>query len=151
MNRSGWLSVLILLFLAAGLLVSLSGCGAPGAGSPSYTLTGTALNPARVAAGGSATSTITVTPANGPGKGYTGSVFLSCSSSPDVNAAPICSFSANPVVISTAAPVTSMLTVSTSGNTPAASYTITLAGVDDNNLAPSNGVQRLNLTVVSAP
>jgi len=44
-----------------------------------------------------------------------------------------------------------MLTVSTSGNTPAASYTITLAGVDDNNLAPSNGVQRLNLTVVAAP
>jgi hypothetical protein len=149
MNRSGWLFVLIVLFLAAGMLVGLNGCGTPGAGSPSYTLTGTALNPASVAAGGDATSTITVTPTNGPGKGYAGSVFLSCSSSPSGNDAPMCSFSVNPIVISSAAPVTSMLRVSTSGNTPDDSYIITLTGLDANNLAPSNGAQQLNLTVGS--
>lgn len=148
MNRSRSLFVILLFFATAGF-VGLNGCGAPGAGSPSYTLTGTALNPASVAAGGNATSTVTVTPANGPGKGYTGSVFLSCSSSPGGNAAPICSFSVNPVAISSTAPVTSMLRVSTSDNTPGDSYTITLTAIDANNLAPSNGAQRLNLTVES--
>jgi len=98
--------------------------------------------------GSSAASILTVTPSNGPAKGYTGSVFLSCGSVPGGVASPICSFSANPVVISTPAQVTSTLTVLTISNTSAASYTITVSASDGNNEAPSNGPQTLELTVL---
>jgi hypothetical protein len=150
MIRSAWLSILILAFLALAFFLSLNGCGAPASATASYALSATALNPPSVSAGASSASTITVTPANGPGKGYTGSVFLSCSSVPEGNAAPICSFSENPVAISSSAPVTSALMVLTSGNTPVASYVITVTGSDASNSGPSNGAQALSLKVVSA-
>ena len=147
MSRSAWLSMSILLILAAAIFSN--GCGATDrAPAPSYALTATALNPASITAGGTATSTITVTPSNGPAKGFTGSVFLSCRSVPGGAAAPICSFSVNPIVISTTVPVTSTLMVLTSGNTPAKSYAIVVAGSDADNLPPSNGSQTLNLTVI---
>ena len=147
MSRSAWLSTSVLLLLAAAIFSN--GCGAPSQPpAPSYALTATALNPASITAGGTATSTITVTPSNGPAKGFTGSVFLSCSSMPGGAAAPICSFSVNPLVISTTVPVTSTLTVLTSGNTPATSYSVIVAGSDADNLPPGNGPQTLNLTVI---
>ena len=147
MSRSAWLSISVLLLLATAIFPN--GCGFPGQPpAPSYSLTATALNPASITAGGTATSTITVTPSNGPAKGFTGSVFLSCSSVPGGAAAPICSFSVNPLVISTKVPVTSTLTILTSNRTLATSYSVIVAGSDADNLPPSNGSQTLNLTVI---
>ncbi len=143
-----------LLFVSGtviGLSVLLSGCGSSAAKvtvppSASYALNATALNPASVSAGGAATSTITVTPANG----YTGSVTLSCSSiTGGGTPAPTCAFAASPAVIAGNGAVTSLLTVSTSGS-PAGTYTITVTGSDANKLAPSNGPQTLSLTVTAA-
>jgi hypothetical protein len=149
MSRSVRLSISVVSLTIAILVLSLNGCGAPGARpAPSYTLTATALAPASITPGSSAASILTVTPSNGPAKGYTGSVFLSCSSTPGGLASPICSFSVNPVVISTTAQVTSTLTVLTISNTSAASYTITVSASDGNNEAPSNGPQTLELTVL---
>ncbi|MGC2170797.1 MAG: SBBP repeat-containing protein [Candidatus Sulfotelmatobacter sp.] len=54
--------------------------------SPSFSLTATALSPASVNPGGSANSTVTVTPANG----FSGSVTLTCSVSPMVSLGPTC-------------------------------------------------------------
>ena len=78
---------------------------------PSYSLSAPAtMTPASVNAGASSTGVVTVTPANG----YTGSVTLSCSIAPVVtgSAAPTCSFSTNPVSV-TSGVATSMLTFST--------------------------------------
>jgi phospholipase C len=129
-------------------LLGLSGCGGgtttltvpPPA--PSYTLTAAALNPASVTAGGTATSSITVTPANG----YSGSVSLSCSSVTGGTPAPTCSFSVNPVVISGTAPVPSTLAVSTTSSTPGGNYAVTLSASDAKKMAPGNGAQTLSLT-----
>jgi phospholipase C len=142
-----------LLLVAAGvlgqsvLLLSLSGCGGSTANLPpinppaSYALNATALNPASVTAGGTATSTITVTPANG----YTGSVSLSCSIITGSTPAPTCMFSMSPVVISGMSAATSMLTVTTTSSTTGGSYAITVTGSDANKMAPSNGPQVLTL------
>ena len=145
----------LLLFFAvvlglSGLLLVLTGCGGGGGSfhqivAPSYSLSATALSPASVTAGGMATSTITVTPANG----YTGSVTLSCSSVTGGAPAPTCVFSPSPALNVGNGAVTSMLTVTTESNTPAANYTITVTGSDANKLAPSNGPQMLTLAVTS--
>jgi phospholipase C len=142
-----------LLFLCGtvvGLSVLLSGCGSstPKVTVPpsvSYTLTAAALSPASVTAGGTATSTITVTPASG----YTGSVSLSCSSVTGGSPAPTCMFSTSPVAISGASAVTSTLTVTTTSSTPGGSYAITVAGSDANKMAPSDGSQGLTLTTAA--
>jgi phospholipase C len=150
MSRSAWLSISILLLSAVSFLLSLSGCGGGASSGPppakaSYTLGAAGLSPASVTAGGTATSTITVTPVNG----YTGSVSLSCSSITGATPPPICSFSASPVVISGTAAATSTLTLSTSIGTPDISVTITVTGSDANDLAPGNGPQTLTLTMAS--
>jgi phospholipase C len=113
---------------------------------PSYTLTASALTPASVDLGGTATSTITITPA----LGYTGTVALSCSGVTGGTPAPTCSFSPPSVTINGASAGPSTLTVHTTGS-PADSYTITVTGSDANNLAPSNGAQMLSLTVTPTP
>jgi phospholipase C len=138
------------LMWVAGLLAGLSGCGgngptAPTAPSSSYTLTASVLSPSSVSAGGSSTSTITVTPANG----YSGSVNLSCSNVSGGTPAPTCTFSVSPVKISGTAPGTSTLTVSTTSGTPVGNYSITVAGSDSNKLAPSNSAPLLALTTTS--
>jgi phospholipase C len=139
---------LCLLFVF-GALLSLSACGGgsssqPAGPPPSYTLTAAALMPGTVTSGNTATSIITVTPANG----YTGSVSLACSVSTGGAPAPSCSFSASSVTIGGNNPGTSVLTVSTSSSTPAGSYTITVSASDAHNLASSNGTQSLTLVTV---
>jgi phospholipase C len=131
------------------LLLGLSACGgssssAPGP-TPSYALSSSALNPSSVSAGNSSSSSITVTPASG----YTGSVTLSCGSIAGGSAAPSCSFSTNPVIITGTASGTSTLTLSTSTSTPGGSYAISVTGKDAASLAPSNGHQALNLTIAA--
>ncbi len=56
------------------------------AGSQTFSLTATALSPASVSPGGTATSTVTAASANG----FTGSVTLACMVSPSVTAGPTC-------------------------------------------------------------
>jgi hypothetical protein len=65
--------------------------------TPGYTLSAGAANPTSVSPGSSSNATVTATPANG----YTGTVTLSCSISPVVAGvdAPTCSFSPNPVTV----------------------------------------------------
>ena len=75
--------------------------------TPAFTLSATPLSPAAVSPGGSATSTVTVTPDNG----FTGSVTLSCAISPAVALGPTCSAAS----ATTAAPGT--LTVNTTAAT----------------------------------
>ena len=137
------------LILSA-LVLSLSACGSSSSAAPvgpasSYALTAAALNPSSITAGNTSSSAITVTPANG----YSGSVSLSCGNITGGNAAPTCSFSPNPVMITGTTAGTSTLTVSTSISTPGGSYTITVTGSDAKNLAPSNGPQALNLTMAA--
>ena len=115
--------------------------------APSYSLKASALNPSSVSAGNAATSTITVTPANG----YTGSVTLSCSSITGGSPAPTCSFNPAVITISGSGSGTSTLTVSTTSSTSLATYSITVAAIDANQLGPSNGSQVLSLTVTAAP
>jgi phospholipase C len=115
------------------------------AGSQSYILSATALVPGSIASGGNATSTITVTPANG----YTGSVGLLCDIIGGAGPPPQCSFNPSSVTISGPAPGTSTLTVSTSISTPAGSYTVPADATDANSMAPINGPQALTLTTQS--
>jgi phospholipase C len=135
------------LFCLGALLV---GCGGSSTGSsppesPSYALKAAAMNPGSITAGSTSTSTITVTPADG----YTGSVTLSCSTVTGGSPAPSCSFSLPTVTIANDAAVTSILTVSTSANTPGGTYTITVAGRDGTGKGPSDGSQALSLTAAA--
>ncbi len=78
-----------------------------------FTITASAFSPATVAAGGAATSTITISPLNG----FNGAVSLSCSGiAPRATPAPTCSFSPNSVANGSG---TSTLTVSTTAATTA--------------------------------
>ncbi|MGH9503929.1 MAG: beta strand repeat-containing protein [Terriglobales bacterium] len=87
-----------------------------------YTFTSSALAPASVAAGGTATSTITVAPLNG----FSGTVNLSCSNiTPVVTPAPTCAFVPTSIPNGSG---TSALTVSTSASTPTGAYNLTVAG-----------------------
>jgi len=138
------------VLILSALVLNLTACGgsssaAPVGPTPSYTLTAAALNPGSITAGNTSTSAITVTPANG----YSGSVGLSCGNITGGSATPTCSFGTNPVVITGATAGTSILTVSTSINTPGGSYAITVTGSDAKNLAPSNGPQALSLTTAA--
>ncbi len=143
----GRMKVLAPLVSAAVLCLAWSGCGGGGNtpvnAPPSYSVTATALSPAALAAGNPATSTITVAPSGG----YTGSVTLSCGTiTGGGNTKPSCSFSQNPVSISSGS-ATSTLTVSTAASIASAAYTIPIAAKDASNNLPSNGSQSLSVTV----
>ncbi|MGC2476868.1 MAG: alkaline phosphatase family protein [Candidatus Sulfotelmatobacter sp.] len=142
------------LFWVAGLLFVMNACGGSSSPPPvvepspvkptSYTLAAAALSPSSISAGSDSTSSVTVTPVNG----YEGSVTLSCGAMGG-SAAPTCSFSINPITVSSTAPVSSTLTVTTSTSTPGGSYAISVTGNDKNNVAPSTGAQSLKLTTAA--
>ena len=105
----------------AGALTHNKSVGLTVTAAPDYSIAAAAFAPASVAAGGSATSTITVAALNA----FAGTVSLSCSSiTPVVSPAPTCAFV--PPSISGAG--VSGLTVSTSSTTPVGVYTVTVAG-----------------------
>src|SRR5882724_859724 len=89
---------------------------------PDFTLNATALTPASVAAGGSATSTVTVAPLNG----FTSNVALSCTVTPALTSPPTCAFVPTPI---TSGSGTSALTVNTTATTAPGGYTLTVNGV----------------------
>jgi hypothetical protein len=90
--------------------------------APDFTIAASPLSPASVAAGASATSTITIAPLNG----FMGTVNLSCSSiTPVVTPAPTCGFGQSAIAGGSG---TTLLTLSTSATTPANTYTVTVAG-----------------------
>jgi len=107
---------------------------------PDFTLTASALTPASVSAGGTATSTVTVAPLNG----FNSTVVLSCSSiTPAVTPAPTCAFVPTSVANGSG---TATLTVSTSATTPTGLYTVTVMG--------AGGVSHtttVTVTVTAAP
>jgi len=81
---------------------------------PDFTIAASALSPASIAAGGSATSTITIAPVNG----FNGTVNLSCNVTPVVTRPPTCSLNPSSVAngsgpstvtVSTTAPTTGSL------------------------------------------
>jgi hypothetical protein len=90
--------------------------------TPDFTLNATALTPASVAAGSSATSTVSVAPLNG----FTTGVALSCSITPVVASPPTCAFVPTSIPGGTG---NSALTVNTTAATPAGGYTVTVNGV----------------------
>jgi hypothetical protein len=88
-----------------------------------FTLTPSALTPAQVDGGVSATATINVQPAAAM---TAPTVALSCTVAPVETDGPVCQPSSSSVV----APATAGLTVTTSGTTPEVLYTITFTGTD---------------------
>ncbi len=80
--------------------------------APDFVITPAALSPATVSAGGSATSTITISPTNG----FAGAVNLTCSVAPTVTRVPTCSI--NPASVAGGSG-TSTMTVSTTAATTA--------------------------------
>lgn len=138
MGRSAEISLAVFSLLV--LSLGLSSCGG-GSGSSGYTVSATALSPGSITAGGSSTSTITVT----PGSGFTGTVTLSCGTITGGSSAPTCAFNPSSLTISGTSS-TSTLTVSTSKNTAGGSYSIGVNGNDSNGATASNGPQNLQLT-----
>ena len=92
----------------------------PGSAVAGYTVSATPLAPSPVAPGGSATSTVTVTPSNG----FTSAVALACTGLP---AGATCAFLPPSVTPGTGA-VTSVLTITTTAGTPLATSTVTITG-----------------------
>jgi phospholipase C len=140
-----WFGSVAVLGLSA-LLLSLSACSGGSSStskgpSPGYALAAAALNPGSITAGGTSSSAISVTPANG----YSGSVTLSCDKIAGSGVVPNCAFSPNPVSVSGTAADSSTLTVSTTANTAGGTYAISVTGSDAASLAPSNGAQALSL------
>ncbi len=90
--------------------------------TPDFTINATTLAPTSVAAGVSATSTVTLAAPNGS----PGDVALSCAVTPVVTSPPTCAFVPTPVPGGSG---TSALTVNTTATTPAGGYTITVSGV----------------------
>ena len=139
---------------AAGLSLILTGCGGssstttpPPPPHTSYSLSAAALSPSSINSGNSATSTISITPANG----YNGQVTLSCSSiTGGGTPAPVCAFSKNPVAVTSATGGNSTLTVSTNFGTPAATYTVQVSAADATGSAPSNGPPSLQLATTTS-
>jgi IPT/TIG domain len=81
--------------------------------SPDFTITGSALSPATVVAGGSATSTMTITPLNG----FDGTLSLSCSSIvPAATPPPTCAFASSSVTGSGTSTLTLRTTAATQGS-----------------------------------
>jgi Beta-propeller repeat len=109
-------------------------------GTADFTIASSALNPASVGTGASATSTITVTAVNS----FNSAVALTCAVSPAGAGAPTCSF--NPASITPATPST--LTVATTASTTAGSYTIAVTGTSG---ALVHTTSPLSLTVTAAP
>jgi hypothetical protein len=112
--------------------------------TPDYTMAvTTAIFPTSVHAGFTAVATITVSPING----YSGTVTLSCSSvTPLATPAPSCSFSppaVGPQTNGLEPPYTSVLTITTTGNTPPpptpASFLGSLNGMNGSFLPGANG------------
>ena len=93
---------------------------------PGLAISGTSIAP--IAAGTSATSTVTVTPS----AGFAGAVNLTCSVAgpAGANSPPTCSYKPTSVTISGTATQTSTLTVATTVATSAASYTVTITAAD---------------------
>jgi hypothetical protein len=89
--------------------------------SPSFTIFATALNPATVAAGQSATAEVSI----GSLGGFAASVALGCSGLPTGAA---CSFNPASVTATPNGTVTSVLTVTLGSNTPAGSYDFAVSG-----------------------
>ena len=145
MNRIGWLRVCAGVLLPTGITVLLTGCG--GSSGPkvtvpppaTYTLTVGSLNPSSVDAGGSATSTITVSPFNG----YTGTVTLSCNVTGGGSPPPTCAISPNPVSVTSAMAATPTMTVSAPNGVPNSKYTVAVTGIDASQNGPANGTQDL--------
>ena len=107
---------------------------------PDFTIAASTLTPASLAASGSATSTITITPANG----FNSAVGLTCTVTPVVSSPPTCAFVPASVASGSG---TSGLTVNTVAGTPTGAYTITVAG----NSGALNHTTPLALTVTAAP
>jgi phospholipase C len=135
------------------LLLGIAGCGGDSSASsteamlpppppPStrYSLAVSALNPAAITAGQSATATVTVTPLNG----YQGTVQLTCTVSGGVPA-PGCSFNKPSVAISSAA-VTSTLKLATAATTPGGKFSIVVNADDATGTRPTNGPQTVSVT-----
>ena len=93
---------------------------------PGLAISGTSIAP--IAAGTSATSTVTVTPS----AGFAGAVNLTCSVAgpAGANSPPTCSYKPTSVTIAGTATQTSTLTVATTAATTAASYTVTITAAD---------------------
>ncbi len=108
--------------------------------APDYSIAASTLTPASVVAGGSATSTITITALNG----FTGQVDLSCSITPVVASPPTCAFVPASV---TGGSGTSALTVSTAAASPVGAYTITV----ESSSGALNHAAPLAVTVTAAP
>jgi hypothetical protein len=114
-------------YRAASLSVSDSETGSPqlipvfGTGS-AFAISATPFSPATQTVGFSSTSTVSVTSFGG----FSGSVNLSCSGV--VATGVSCSLNPATVTASSAGPVTSTLTVSTTQSAPAAAYTFTVTG-----------------------
>ncbi len=89
-------------------------------GQANFSIAATALNPASVSPGASATSTVTV----GALSGFSGSVALTCAVSPASANAPTCSFSPTSIHPGTSA----TLTVATTASTLGGSYSVTVTG-----------------------
>lgn len=85
-----------------------------------FTIAASALSPAQVNPGGSATSTVTV----GAIGGFNSAVALTCSIAPVTATPPTCGYSTTPVT----PPATSTLTVTSTSSTTPANYTITVTG-----------------------
>jgi hypothetical protein len=110
--------------------------------TPTFSLTATALSPASVVQGSTATSTVTVTPVNG----FTGNVALSCAVSGPSGATspPTCGFV--PATV-TGGSGPSALTVSTTATTTAGAYTISVIGTGPSTMQSTP----LSLTVTAVP
>jgi len=72
--------------------------------APDFTISATALSPSSVAPGGSATSTVTVTPLNG----YAGTVNLTCAVTGGGSPAPTCSIASSTLTVNTTGAVAAM-------------------------------------------
>ena len=91
---------------------------------PDFTIGGSGLLPTSVVAGSASTSTITVSSVNGFASGVT----LSCVITPVQKVSPpTCAFDQTPITPG-GTPATATLTVSTSGSTPAGTYSVTVTG-----------------------
>jgi hypothetical protein len=120
-------------------------CVGSGKPPPAYSLTASPLTPAVVTAGASATSTVTITPANG----FNGNVTLSCAVTGGGTPAPSCEFQSgtNPLKGGTGS---STLIVQASDQTPRGTYSIWVTGTDENGLPPDNGRHYLTWMVQTA-
>jgi hypothetical protein len=118
-------------------------CECKGQPMPTYTIAVASFTPPSITnpAGGSATSTVTVTPFNG----FTGPVNFTCSVTGGRPPIPTCPNPASVTVV--AGPVTSGLSVTTDKLTTSATYTITVNATDAAGNPPGGGAQSLSLPV----